>query len=131
MTVRRTQRDDLVYAELHYKVAGILFEVFRELGAGFKESYYEKAVAVLLRKYGIAFRRQVPIQLMFQEKRIGTNFLDFLIQEKLILELKKGDYFDRKTIEQANQYLKATGLKLALIAVFTSKGVRIKRLVNI
>ena len=130
-TRRSLNRNDLIYAELHYDIAGILFEVFRTVGPGYKEKYYQKAVAEGLRKYKMQFREQVPVPLIFQGKRIGTNFLDFLIEEKVILELKKGDYFNRQTIEQINQYLKATDLKLGLVAVFTSKGVKIKRIVNL
>ncbi len=77
------------------------------------------------------FREQVAVPLVFRGTRIGTNFLDFLIDDTVILEMKKGDYFHRTNFEQVNQYLRATGLKLALIAVFTSKGVRVKRIVNI
>jgi GxxExxY protein len=68
---------------------------------------------------------------MFGSEKIGINYLDFLIEDKIVLELKKGDYFNRATIKQVNQYLKTTKLKLALIAVFTSRGVKVKRLVNI
>lgn len=77
---RSLKRNDLVYAELHYKIAGILFEVFRTVGPGYKEKYYQKAVATGLRKYEMQFREQVPVPLLFQDKRIGINFLDFLIE---------------------------------------------------
>lgn len=126
-----TKRKDLIYAEAHYKIVGILFDVFKTLGPGYKEKYYQKAVAIALKKNDLQFKEQVSTPLIFQETQIGINFLDFLIDDKIILELKKGDYFNRQTIEQVNQYLKATGLKLGLIATFTSKGVKIKRIINI
>ncbi|MDP3244679.1 MAG: GxxExxY protein [bacterium] len=125
------KRKDLVYPDFHYVIAGVLFEVFRAMGPGFKENYYQKAVAEALKSHTINFSQQVPVPLLFKGKKVGINFLDFLIEGKIILELKKGDYFNRQTIEQVNQYLKVTGLKLGLIAVFTSKGVRIKRIINI
>lgn len=127
----KVKRKDLIYPDLHYSVAGVLFEVFRNVGPGFKENYYQKAVAEELKNRGFGFKEQVAIPLLFKGKKIGINFLDFLIEDKMILELKKGDYFNRQAIEQVNQYLKLTGLKLAMIAVFTSKGVKIKRIVNV
>lgn len=125
------KRHDLVHAELHYAIAGILFDVFKNVGPGYKETYYQRALAIALTKSGISFKEQVAVPLIFKDTRIGTNFLDFLIEEKVILELKKGDYFSPQTIGQVQQYLKATALQLALIATFTSKGVKIKRIVNI
>lgn len=62
---------------------------------------------------------------------VGNYFLDFLIENKIVLELKKGDRFSKKDIEQVYAYLKVTGLKLGIIANFTGKGVKFKRIVNI
>jgi len=131
MTDIQLKRDDLVYPELSYKIVGVLFEVFRKVGSGYKENYYQKAVAAAFKDRGLKFQEQASVPLMFNDTKIGINYLDFLIEDKIVLELKKGDYFQRATIEQVNQYLKATNLKLALIAVFTSGGVKVKRLVNV
>ena len=125
------KRPDLVHPELYFTITGILFEVFKELGAGYKENYYQKATAITLRKHALQFKEQVAVPLQFKGERIGINFLDFLIEEKIVLELKKGDYFSHQTINQVNQYLRATNLKLGIIAAFTSKGVKTKRIVNI
>ena len=125
------KRQDLIYPELSYKIVGILFDTYKSIGPGYKEKHYQRAVAVALEESGLLFKEQVAIPLMFRKNKIGINFLDFLIEEKIILELKKGDYFDRAAIEQVNQYLKASGQKLALLAAFTSKGVKLKRIVNV
>lgn len=128
---QKLRRDDLVYPELSYKITGILFEVFKDIGPGFKEKHYQRAVAIALKDGGFNLQEQVPVPLMFREKKIGINFLDFLIDGKIILELKRGDSFSGQSMDQVNQYLKATKIKLALLAAFTSKGVKVKRLVNV
>ncbi len=71
------------------------------------------------------------VPLFFKEKIIGKDFLDFLIDDKIVLELKKGDNFSRKSIEQVYEYLQATKLKLGIIAQFSSNGLKFKRIVNI
>jgi len=62
--------------------------------------------------------------------KVGRNFLDFLIEDKLILELKCGHRFIKSHFEQTNSYLKALDKKLAVLAMFTPKGVRFHRLLN-
>lgn len=67
----------------------------------------------------------------FKGKVIGTFYLDFLVDNSIILEIKKGKYFSKKNIEQVNEYLRITGRKLAIIANFTPSGVNFKRIINI
>jgi len=121
----------ILYPGLSYQIVGILFQVYNELGPGYKEKFYERAIAVSLTKGSLIYKNQVPYKITFQGRFIGINYLDFLVENKIILELKKGDYFSKKSIEQVNAYLKVTGLKLAILAQFTSQGVRFIRLLNI
>lgn len=127
----KLKRQDLIYPELSFKIYGVLFGVFRQIGAGFQEKYYQRAVAIALSQSGLKIIEQLMVPLLFEGKTIGRYFLDFLIEGKIILEIKKGDYYHKQNIDQVKAYLKAKGLKLALIANFTSNGVKIIRIVNI
>jgi len=69
--------------------------------------------------------------LIFQEEVIGKYYFDFLIEDKIVLELKRGDYFSKQDIEQIYRYLKINNLKLGILARFSSKGLLFKRIVNI
>ncbi len=122
---------DLVYPELSYKVIGILFNVFNELGYGYQEKYYQRAVATLFKKNNIAFCEQVSVSLEFQGNTIGRYYLDFLIENKLVLELKKRDRFLKSNIDQVYGYLKRFDLKLGIIANFTKQDLKFKRIVNL
>ena len=62
---------------------------------------------------------------------MGNYFLDFLIEDKIILEIKKREYFSKQDINQLFEYLQTTGLKLGIIAHFTRIGVKFKRIVNL
>jgi len=129
MEVKKNIIDDLVYPELSYKIIGILFSVY--IGYGYKEKYYERSVAEYFLRNKIKFKRQLPYKIKILGKIIGINYLDFLVEDKVILELKQGNYFSRQNIKQANSYLKITHLQLAILANFTPKGIQFKRLVNI
>lgn len=77
----------LVHPKLSYEVVGVLYEVYNELGGGYQEKYYQRAISGLLKEKNIIFKEQVPVELMFKEKSIGRYFIDFVIEEKIILEI--------------------------------------------
>lgn len=124
-------RKDLLYPELSYQIIGILFEVYNQLGPGYHEKYYQRAIAKELENNKIPFAQQVFIPLKFRKEVIGRQYLDFLIEEKIVLEIKKGDRFSKRHIEQIFNYLKATGLKLGILANFGSKSLKFKRIINL
>ncbi len=121
----------LVYPDLSYKIIGILFSVFNELGYGYQEKYYQKAIAITFKENEIKFKEQVFTPLEFKGQKIGGYYLDFLIEDKLILEIKKGERFSKTNIEQVYAYLKRFNLRLGIIANFTKEGLRYKRIINI
>jgi GxxExxY protein len=125
------QREDLIYPELSYKLVGLAYNVFNELGHGHLERIYQKAYAKELKEADITFKEQAPYQVIYKEEVIGNNFLDFLIEDKVIIELKRSDFHSKKYIDQISNYIKVSNLKLAILINFTSNGVRIKRIQRI
>ncbi|MDD4271917.1 MAG: GxxExxY protein [Patescibacteria group bacterium] len=121
---------EIIYKDLSYNIVGIMFEVFNELGYGYQEKHYEKAVEKIFVERKINYKRQLPYNIIFHEEKIGTYYLDFLVEDKIIVELKRGNYFSRKNINQVKEYLKVTGHKLALIINFTAYGVKTLRILN-
>ncbi len=125
------RRDDLVYPELSYKLIGYAYEVFDELGPGHSEKTYQKAFAIMLRKNNHQFSEQVYYPIRFKDEIISKAFLDFSVDEKVIIELKKDERFSKTNIEQVLDYLKRSNLKLALLINFGKDGVIFKRIVNV
>ncbi|MBA3971044.1 MAG: GxxExxY protein [Bacteroidetes bacterium] len=123
--------DDLIYPDLSFKIVGCAFEVYNELGYGHAEKNYQKALAVALKNKNILFKEQAYFPLKFQGEIIGRSFCDFVVDDKVIVELKKNARFSKANIDQVNQYLKSSGLKLAILINYTSTGAIFKRLVNI
>ncbi|MBI2270902.1 MAG: GxxExxY protein [Bacteroidetes bacterium] len=108
-----------------------MFEVSNELGGNMLEKLYQKAIASILKREGINFKEEVEVKLNFGDKVIANGYLDFLIEDKIILEIKRGDRFMKTNIDQLNSYLKMTNLQLGILVNFTSKGLLFKRIVNI
>lgn len=123
--------DKIIYKELSYKIVGILFEVYNNLGYGYQEKYYVKAIAKCFEDASINFRQQAPYNISFHGEIIGRYYLDFLVDNKIVLEIKKGNYFSKQNMDQVKAYLKVTGMKLAILANFTSSGVKFLRVLNL
>jgi GxxExxY protein len=101
--------------------------VHRELGPGFLESIYEQALAVEFALRGIAFIRQKPIPLFYRDHQIGEHRLDFLIENKIVVELKAIETLENVHFVIVRSYLKATGLVDGLILNFPTMPLTVKR----
>ncbi|MFH1946685.1 MAG: GxxExxY protein [Candidatus Magasanikbacteria bacterium] len=124
------RRKDLFYPELSFKLNGIFFEVAKQLGGGHQEKYYQKAIKIGFEKSGIKFIEQAYVPLKFDNEIVGKYFLDFLVEDKIVIEIKRGEFISRKIIDQTKQYLETLDLKLGLLVCFTHGGAIIKRVVN-
>ena len=122
--------EKFVHGDLAFKVVGIAMEVHRELGYGFLEKVYENALMIALRLAGIKAEQQVPIKVYFKGEIVGEYVADILIEEKIILELKAQDRINDVHRAQTLNYLKATGMRLALILNFAKESLQRERLVN-
>lgn len=123
--------DKLIYKDLSYKIIGTLFDVSNELGYGYQERYLEEAVAKGLTNKNLKFQRQISYKITFQGEKIGIFRLDFIIENLIVLEIKTGKRFSKQNFDQVKAYLKATGKKLAIMAIFTSGGIRFYRVLNL
>lgn len=130
-TKSKLKRQDLVEPELSYKIVGTLFRVYNELGPGLYEKNYQRAVAIGLSMERIDFKQEVPIKLKFIESDVGRYFADFIIGNKVVLELKSGNQINRGHVRQLIAYLKSTSLSLGILASFGKDGVFFKRIINI
>lgn len=121
---------EIVEKELSYEIAGALFEVYNNLGGGYQEKYYQRAVAKALRDRGLAFIEQIPVPLTFKGSSIGRYFLDFLVENKIILEIKVANKLYPRDIRQVLAYLKSTDQRLAILANFSRSGLKLKRVLR-
>jgi GxxExxY protein len=120
----------IIYKDLSYKIIGLAFNVFKNIGYGYREKYYQRALEEEFKKEKIEYKRESPVRLMYRGRIIGKYFMDFIIEDKVILELKVAKDFYTKDIKQILSYLTAKDLKLGILAIITKDGVKYKRLVN-
>jgi GxxExxY protein len=92
--------------------------VYNNLGAGFLEKVYEKAMEIELRKQGLVAVTQFPIKVYYDNNIIGDYFADILVENCIIVELKAINEISKVHETQLVNYLKATGLKVGLIINF-------------
>ncbi len=100
------------------------------MGYGYQEKYYERAIEKYLIAVELQFKRQAPYKIAVKGEVIGRYYIDFIIEGKIVLEIKKGNYFSKRNIKQVKGYLKVTGMKLAILANFTPSGVKFFRVLN-
>ena len=125
-----TNEEKIVYKDLSYKITGLAMEAHSKLGYGFLEKVYENAMMVLLRREGIHAKQQAPITVYFDGEVVGDYYADILVEDKIILELKAIEKIIDVHRAQTLNYLKATGLHLAILLNFGKEGLKYERLVH-
>jgi len=114
---------------LSEKVIACAHTVMYELGAGFLEAVYEKALAVEMEEQGIGFVRQHPLDVCYKGRLVGTYQVDLIVENELILELKAVAATNDKHKAQLLNYLRATGLNVSLLLNFGGSRLGIQRVV--
>ena len=114
---------ELLFKEEVYKIVGAAIEVYNELGAGFLESVYQEAMELELGDRAIPFTSQVPLRIRFKEGVLNKAFCaDLICFGAVLVEFKAIEQITKRDEAQALNYLKATGLRLALIINFGDPG---------
>jgi len=114
-------------SEITESIIASAIAVHRELGPEFLETVYEQALAVELAIRGIAFVRQKSIPLFYRDHQIGEHRIDFLVEDKIVVELKAVEALEEVHFAIVRGYLKAAGLSDSLILNFSSMPLTMKR----
>lgn len=123
-------KEDLLFPELSYKIVGCAFEVFNEIGGGHKEITYHKAFGIALSKIQIPYQENLYFPVKFNDTIVEKGYIDYLIEEKIVVELKSRDSFLKKDFEQLTNYLNNSKLKLGILIAFGNTQVKYKRVLN-
>ncbi|MBX3268031.1 MAG: GxxExxY protein [Acidobacteria bacterium] len=118
----------MVNDELTGAIINASFEVSNELGAGFLESVYEKALIVALSQRGLNINAQVPLKVRFRNVIVGDFFADLIVEDKVLIELKAVSRLLPEHKAQVINYLNATGIETGLLLNFGNPRVEYYRL---
>jgi len=127
MVIKR--KVDLLYGDLTYKIRGAVFAVHKTLGSGHKELIYHKALSVELKNQGLRFVEEKPIPIKYEKIKVGVYRPDFVIEDKIIIEIKAVSFMVKNHLEQMKHYLIATDYKLGLLINFGTRKAQIKRII--
>lgn len=117
------------FEELSNKIIKSAIQLHKELGPGFLESVYQKALPLQLVRDGIAVETQKEIKIYYAGQEVGVHILDIVADNEIIVELKTVKEFGDHHVAQVISYLKATGLKIGLLLNFAKATLDIKRVV--
>jgi GxxExxY protein len=111
-------------------VIGAAYEVSNVLGAGFVEKVYERALLEELKLRDLPTATQAPFSVVYKGKHVGVYTADLVVGDRLLIEVKCVDQFTTEHLAQCINYLKASGLKLALLINFRHPKVEWRRIVH-
>ena len=114
-------------SEITQQITAAAIRVHRGLGPGFLELIYEEALAVEFALIGIQFVRQYPVPLFYRDHQIGEHRLDFLVEGKIVVELKAVSRLEDIHFAIGRSYLKAISLEDGLLFNFATTPLTIKR----
>jgi len=115
--------------EIAEAVIGAAYEVSNTIGAGFLEKVYERSLAKELTLRGLNVTSQVAYAIVYKGCPVGEYYADLVVENQLLVELKCADCFSNEHVAQCINYLKASGLRLALLINFQKPRVEWKRIV--
>lgn len=123
--------EELKYADITGKIIGSAFEVHTFLGNGFQEVIYQRALAYEMRQAGLEFAREIEQQIYYKglAKPIGTRRADFVVEGKVLVELKAVAVLEHVHWAQVLNYLRAYRLEVGLLLNFGTKSLTFKRFV--
>jgi len=129
--ITRIVERDMKYKDITEKIIGASFEVHKFLGNGFQEVIYQRALAYEMSEMGLAFVREVEMDIFYKDmpEPIGTRRADFIVEDKVLVELKAIIQLEDVHFTQILNYLKVYRLEVGLLINFGSKSLTFKRFV--
>jgi GxxExxY protein len=115
--------------EITYRINGAVYEVNKVLGAGFLEKVYENALLIELRQRGLNAESQVPVQVHYKGDIVGDYYVDILVENQVLVELKAVEQLQKVHEAQLLNYLKAAEFSVGLLINFKHPKAEIKRFI--
>ena len=121
---------DFKFGEVTEKIIGAAFRVHNALGCGFQEVIYQRALELELRAMNLPYAREFEMPVYYLGQEIGTRRVDFLVAQKISVELKALTKLEDVHLAQAINYLEAYNLEIGLLINFGSKRLEFHRFTN-
>ena len=119
---------DLIHPELSYLLTGLFYKTHNKLGRFCREKQYSDEFKKLLIESGIRYEREYPLKSMGD--KIEGNIVDFIIDQKILIDLKAKRFLTKEDYYQMLRYLECSKIKLGLLVNFRSTYLKPKRVLN-
>jgi GxxExxY protein len=124
------QNKEYKYSAITEKIIGCAMKVHSYLGNGFPEIIYQRSLAIELEKSKLNFKREIEQPVHYHDTVVGTRIVDFLIEDKILVELKATSELNDNHFSQILNYLTAYNLEIGLLINFGEKSLKFKRFIN-
>lgn len=118
------------YSDITEKIIGASMKVHNTLGNGFQEVIYQRCLAIELERYGLGFVREQDQTIYYEDIDVGTRRADFIVEDKVLIELKAISNLDNVHLAQTLNYLTAYNLEIGLLINFGNTKLQFRRLIN-
>ena len=119
-----------MYADVTYRIIGAAMRVHSELGNGFQEVIYQRALALEMACSGLRFQREMEMQIYYRNEHIGTRRVDFFVEDAIMVEIKAVIKVEDVHLAQAINYLEAYKMSVGLLINFGARSLEYRRLSN-
>lgn len=119
------------HEKITHNIIGCAMKAHSTLGNGFQEVIYQRALAIEFKKQGLAFQREMEMDIRYEGQHIGTRRIDFFVEEQIMVELKALIELEDVHLAQAMNYCQAYNLPIGLLINFGSKSLQFKRVYNV
>ncbi len=123
-------RTELKYSDITSQIIGCAMEVHRALGTGFQEVIYQRALQYEFELRGIEFKREFEMPVFYKHKQVGTRRVDFLVKNKISVEIKAINQLENVHLAQAINYIEAYNLEIGLLINFGARSLEFRRFEN-
>ena len=123
-------KEKVIYPELSYLIYGFCFKVHNKLGKFRNEQQYADAIEEILKLNKISYEREKHLPPSFEGERLNRNTVDFIIDDKIVLELKAKRMITREDYVQVKRYLISCNKKLGILVNFGQANLAPKRILN-
>ncbi len=118
------------HSDITRQIIGAAMQVHSSLGNGFQEVIYQRALSIEMVKQGLAFQRELEMPIFYAGEEIGTRRVDFLVDDKVMVEIKALTKLEDVHLAQAINYLEAYHLEVGLLLNFGATSLEFRRVVN-
>jgi len=122
----QTEQKEFLYGDITFKIRKAIYEVRKKLGLGHKENVYRNSLIIEFKKLGLNFEVDKKIEVKYENEVVGVYKPDFIVENKIIMEIKSIPQLTKEQEKQLWYYLKSTGYKLGILVNFGGKDLEIK-----